>query len=96
MRVRAIFDFHTGTSLLLFGQLKLEGGQQSDEDGQHHAHGVGVAEVARLLCQFEGGPVDVIHHRVGPRAALGQQLNQSEALEGVDGGDDQNVQRGEK
>ena len=34
----------------------------------------------------------MIHYRVGSRAALSQQLNQSEALEGVNGGDNQNVQ----
>ena len=50
--------------------------------------------MARLLRQLEGSPIDVIHHRVGPRAALGQQLNQGEALEGVDGGDDQDIQGG--
>ena len=47
-----------------------------------------------LFRQLEGGVVDIVHHRVGAGAALCQQLDQRKALEGVDGGDDQDVQGG--
>ena len=50
--------------------------------------------MARLLRQLEGGPVDIEHDRVGVGAALGQQLDQGETLEGIDGGDDQDIEGG--
>ena len=54
--------------------------------------GVGVAQVVEAV----SGVVHLIHDGHGgvQRPALGQQLNQREALEGVDGGDDQHVECG--
>ena len=85
---------HLLTSLTVVGlrELELDGREDRDDDGQDHAHGVGVTEVLVVVRHLE----DVVHNGVGGvvGAAGGQQLDQREALEGVDGGNDQDVQGG--
>src|SRR5699024_3135036 len=86
---------HPDTSLLTvvgLGDLELDRGEDGDEDGQHHAHRVGVAKALVVVGHVE----DVVHQGAGgaQRAAAGQQLDQRKALEAVDGGDDQDVQGG--
>ena len=78
--------------IILVAQFELDSRQNGDDHRQHHAHGVAIA----VLVLLEGGVVDVVHNGIGlvVGAAGGQQLDQCKALEGVDGGDDQNVQGG--
>ena len=78
--------------IILVAHLELDSRQNGDDHRKHHAHGVAIA----VLVLLEGGVVDVVHNGIGlvVGAAGGQQLDQCKALEGVDGGDDQNVQGG--
>ena len=78
--------------IILVAQLELDSRQNGDDDCQHHTHCVAVA----VAVQLEGGVVDVVHDGIGAvvGAAGSQQLDQRKALEGVDGGDDQDVQGG--
>ena len=78
--------------IVLIAQFELDRRQDCDDDRQHNAHCIAVAVAVQLEC----GVVDVVHDGVGAvvGAAGRQQLDQCEALEGVDGGDDQDVQGG--
>ena len=78
--------------IILVAHLELDSRQNGDDHRQHNAHGVAVA----VLVLLEGGVIDVVHDGIGlvVGAAGSQQLDQCKALEGVDGGDDQNVQSG--
>ena len=78
--------------IILVAHLELDSRQNGDDHRQHHAHGIAVT----VLVLLEGGVVDVVHDGIGlvVGAAGSQQLDQCKALEGVDGGDHQNVQGG--
>ena len=78
--------------IILTAKLELDSRQDGDDNGQYNAHCVAVT----IAVELERGVVDIVHDGIGAvvGAAGGQQLDQREALEGVDGGDDQNVQGG--
>ena len=78
--------------MILTAKPELDSRQDGDDNGQHNAHCVAVTIAVELECSV----VDVVHDGIGAvvGAAGGQQLDQCEALEGVDGRDDQDVQGG--
>lgn len=82
-----VFFMFSPLLIVSLRHFELDGGENGDDEGQNHADGTGIAQVVEPV----RGVVDLVHDGHGgvQRAALGQQLNQREALEGVDGGDDQ-------
>ena len=91
--VQTGLSIHIFTPPLLFlAQFELDCRQDSDDDGEDDTHCVAVA----VLEQLEGVVIDVVHDGHGGVVGTtgGQQLDQCKALEGVDGGDDQNVESG--